>query len=60
VIRQPPPEEAEALVDAEYGFLHRMTGIVGGEPYVVNELLDLRVDAPIDDDMFRVDPASSR
>lgn len=58
VLRLPPPEEAEVLVDAEYGFLHRMTGIVGGEPFVVNELLDLVVDAPVEEEMFRVDPAN--
>jgi hypothetical protein len=57
--RQPPPAEVEVVVDAEYGFLHRMTGIINGEPFVVSELLDLLVDPPLDKEIFRIDPSKS-
>ena len=56
-LRQRPPAETEVLVDAEYGFLHRMTGFINGERFVVTELLDLVVDPPLDEEVFRIDPS---
>ena len=55
--RQRLPVETEVLVDAEYGFLHRMTGLIDGQPFVVNELLDLLVDPPLDEEVFCIDPS---
>ena len=51
------PADAEVVIDAEYGFLHRMTGLVDGQPLMVTELLDLMVDPPLDEDVFRIDPS---
>jgi hypothetical protein len=45
------------MIDAEYGFLHRVTELVDGLPFTVTELLDLVVDPPLDDDVFWIDPS---
>lgn len=50
-----PPAEVEVVIDAEYGFLHRMTGFVDSQPVIVGELVDIVVDPPIDESFFRVD-----
>jgi hypothetical protein len=53
VLRQRPPAEVAVLIDVQYGFLHRMTGLIDGEPFVVEELLDLLLDLPFDESVFR-------
>lgn len=60
VIRQRPPAEVDVLIDAEYGFLHRMTGLIDSQPFVVEELLDVVLDPPLDVSAFRVDPPRIR
>jgi hypothetical protein len=57
VLRQRPPAETDLVVDAEYGFLHRMTGLINSQPYVVEELLDVVLDPPLDESVFRIDPS---
>jgi hypothetical protein len=57
VARLPLPGDAEVVIDTEYGFLHRMTELVDGQPFMVTELLDLTVDPPLDEDVFRIDPS---
>jgi hypothetical protein len=57
VIRQRPPAEVDVLIDSEYGFLHRMTGLIDSEPFVVEELLDVAFDPPLDESAFHVDPS---
>lgn len=53
VLHQRPPAEVAVLIDVQYGFLHRMTGMIDGEPFVVEELLDLVLDLPFDESVFR-------
>ena len=55
VIRQRPPADTDVLIDAEYGFLHRMTGLIDSRPFVVEELLDVILDPPPDEAAFRID-----
>lgn len=52
-----PPAEVEVVIDAEYGFLHRMTGLIDGQPPVVQELVDVVVDPVLDESVFRIDPS---
>jgi hypothetical protein len=52
-----PPAEVEVAIDAEYGFLHRITGLIDGQPPMVEELVDLVVDPPLDESVFRIDPS---
>lgn len=54
------PADAEVVIDAQLGFLHRLTGLVDGQPYRVIELLDLVLDPEIDEQTFRPDPAQHR
>jgi hypothetical protein len=51
------PGDAEVVIDVEYGFLHRMTELVDGQPFIVTDLRDLTVDPPLDEDVFRIDPS---
>lgn len=50
-----PPIEVDVVIDAEYGFLHRMTGLIDSH-LVVDELVDVVVDPPLDESVFRIDP----
>ncbi len=58
VIRQRPPAEVDVLIDTQYGFLHRMTGVIDSHPFVVEELLDVVLDPPLDETMFRIDKST--
>jgi hypothetical protein len=51
------PESVEAVVDAERGFLCRFARIGTGVPAETIELRDLRLDTPIDDTAFTVEPS---
>ena len=51
------PESVEAVVDAERGFLHRFAGIGTGSPVETIELRHLRLDTPIDNTAFTVEPS---
>jgi hypothetical protein len=57
VTRLGPPAEVDVVIDAEYGFLHRMTGLIDGQPLVVEELVDVVVDPPLDESVYRIDPS---
>jgi hypothetical protein len=50
------PADVDVVIDAEYGFLHRMTGLIDNQP-VVEELVDVVVDPPLDVSVFRIDPS---
>lgn len=56
----PTPAEAEVLVDSQYGFLHRVKALVNGQPFQVEEFLDLILDPPIDESAFRIDESKFR
>ena len=53
------PESVEAVVDAERGFLHRFAGIGTGSPVETIELRHLRLDTPIDNTAFTVEPSGA-
>ena len=53
VLRQRPPAEVAVLIDLQFGFLHRITGLIDGETFVVQDLLDLLLDLPFDESAFR-------
>jgi hypothetical protein len=55
VLPEVEPTEVEVLIDAEFGFLHRMTGLVDDQPYHVLELVDLVLDPVLSPDTFRID-----
>lgn len=57
VTRLRPPAEVDVVIDAEYGFLHRMTGLTDSQPLVVEELVDVVVDPPLDESVFCIDPS---
>jgi len=56
----PSPAEADVLVDAQYGFLHRVTALVDGRPFKVEEFLGLVLNPPIDEAAFRIDESKVR
>ncbi|MGC8512709.1 MAG: hypothetical protein ACP5P1_06705 [Acidimicrobiales bacterium] len=37
--------------------LHRMTGLIDSQPFVVEELLEVLLDPPLGESTFRVDPS---
>jgi outer membrane lipoprotein-sorting protein len=45
-------EVIDAVVDAERGFLHRLSNVQGGEKFQVVELSDLHLDITVDDSTF--------
>jgi hypothetical protein len=55
VTRLGPPAEVDVVIDAEYGFLHRMTGLMDGQPLAVEELVDVVVEPTLDELVFRID-----
>lgn len=50
----------DVVIDAEFGFLHRITGPTDSQPLVVQELVDVVIDPPIDESIFRIDPSVFR
>lgn len=56
----PLPSQVEVVIDAELGFLHRMTGLLHDQPYHLVELLELDLDPVVSDDTFRLDESEVR
>lgn len=57
---RPDPGEVDVTVDAQLGFLHRMTELVNGQPFRDVELLEVVLDPPIDQQTFRIDESKLR
>lgn len=49
------PAVADVVIDSQLGFLHRLTGLIDGEPYRVVELLDLALVGRIEENAVTVD-----
>lgn len=54
------PSDLDVVIDAAFGFLHRLVGLYRDEPYQVVELLDLDLGPTVGAGDFRVDESQAR